>query len=51
MPELSELFNNELVEIREDSITYDENVEPNDQFISQNKLPKTGIKLPKTKSD
>ena len=51
MPELRELFNNELVEIREDSITCDENFEPNDQYIPQNKLPKTGIKLPKTKSD
>ena len=51
MPELRELFNNELVEIREDSITYDKNFEPNDQYIPQNKLPKTGIKLPKTKSD
>ena len=51
MPELRELFNNELVEIREDSITCDENFEPNDQYIPQNKLPKTGIKLSKTKSD
>ena len=51
MPELRELFNNELVEIREDSITCDKNFEPNDQYIPQNKLPKTGIKLPKTKSD
>ena len=51
MPELRELFNNELVEIREDSITFDENFEPNDQYIPQNKLPKTGIKLSKTKSD
>ena len=49
MPELRELFNNELVEIK-DSITCDENFEPNDQYILQNKLPKTGIKLPKTKS-
>ena len=51
MPELRELFNNELVEIREDSITCDKNFEPNDQYIPQNKLPKTGIKLPKTESD
>ena len=51
MPELRELFNNELVEIREDSISCDKNFEPNDQYIPQNKLPKTGIKLPKTKSD
>ena len=51
MPELRELFNNELVEIREDSISCDENFKPNDQYIPQNKLPKTGIKLPKTKSD
>ena len=51
MPELRELFNNELVKIREVSIKCDENLEPNDQCIPQNKLPKTGIKLPKTKSD
>ena len=51
MPELRELFNNELVEIREDSITCDKNFEPNDQYIPQNKLPKTEIKLPKAKSD
>ena len=51
MRELRELFNNELVEIREDSITCDENFEPNDQYIPQNKLPKARIKLPKTKSD
>ena len=50
MPELRELFNNELVEIR-DSITCDENFEPKNQCIPQNKLPKTGIKLPKTESD
>ena len=30
MPELRELFNNELVKIREDSIKCDENLEPND---------------------
>ena len=51
MTELRELFYKELVEIREDSITCDENFEPSDQYIPQNKLPKTGIKLPKTKSD
>ena len=50
MLELRELLNNELAEIREDSITRDENYEPNDQYIPQNKLPKTEIKLPKTKS-
>ena len=51
MPELRELFNDGLVEIREDSITCDKNFESNDQYITQNKLPKTGIKLPETKSD
>ena len=29
----------------------DENFESNNQYIPQNRLPKTGIKLPKTKSD
>ena len=51
MPELRELFNDELEEIRKDSITCDENFEPNDQYIPKNKHPKTGMILPKTKSD